>query len=181
MLCPKCGYYSEIEETICPECGQILKQTPEAREGGAQAIRQGRRARETAKTRVPRTEETASKKDRITVKRDTVQMPVIRDTRGSGESRERQAQAETASFERRRRTVYDEDADEITAMRYLAAHEGSGSVSRLELFASCAYEHFLQYGLRLAQREIYEVKAADLGTVFHKALDLFFENILLET
>ncbi len=131
MLCPKCGYYSEIEETICPECGQILKQTPEAREGGAQAIRQGRRARETAKTRVPRSEETASKKDRITVKRDTVQMPVIRDTRGSGESRERQEQAETASFERRRRTVYDEDADEITAMRYLAAHEGSGSVSRL--------------------------------------------------
>ena len=58
-------------------------------------------------------------------------MPVIRDTRGSGESRERQEQAETASFERRRRTVYDEDADEITAMRYLAAHEGSGSVSRL--------------------------------------------------
>ena len=74
----------------------------------------------------------------------------------------------------------NEEAPDTIGAQLAAALYGenpSGSVSRLELFASCAYEHFLQYGLRLAQREIYEVKAADLGTVFHKALDLFFENI----
>ena len=24
MLCPKCGYYSDREESVCPECGKDL-------------------------------------------------------------------------------------------------------------------------------------------------------------
>ena len=41
MLCPKCGFYSEKEENVCPECGNILRQASDFRQRGAQAIRQG--------------------------------------------------------------------------------------------------------------------------------------------
>ena len=25
MLCPRCGYYTEKEDTVCPECGETEK------------------------------------------------------------------------------------------------------------------------------------------------------------
>ena len=49
----------------------------------------------------------------------------------------------------------------------------SGSVSRLEKYASCAYAHFLQYGLSLKEREEYGFEAVDMGNVFHGVLELF--------
>ena len=51
------------------------------------------------------------------------------------------------------------------------------SVSRLETFASCAYAHFLTYGLELQPRQKYELQAADFGTVYHQALDKFFHQM----
>ncbi len=39
MLCPKCGYYSEREESVCPECGKILLARGGETEEGIQAIR----------------------------------------------------------------------------------------------------------------------------------------------
>ena len=47
------------------------------------------------------------------------------------------------------------------------------SVSRLEKMASCAYAHFLQYGLGLKEREEYSFEAVDMGNVFHKILEIF--------
>ena len=41
MLCPRCGYYAEKEDSVCPECGEILNAGAAAPEGGAEAIRQG--------------------------------------------------------------------------------------------------------------------------------------------
>ena len=136
MLCPKCGYYSESDENVCPECGQILKQAYDLRHGGAQAIRQGKRAKEAAKSRAGKTEaEKPAARARITVRKDTARMPVIRDTRGTAEEEKENGGEDPAgnipAIERRRRNVYDDDADEITALRYLAAHEGSGSPRRL--------------------------------------------------
>ena len=49
----------------------------------------------------------------------------------------------------------------------------SGSVSRLEKYASCAYAHFLQYGLSLKEREEYGFEAVDMGNVFHGVLEVF--------
>ena len=46
MLCPRCGYYAEGEEIVCPECGEILRRESTENVSGAQAIRQGKRARE---------------------------------------------------------------------------------------------------------------------------------------
>lgn len=47
------------------------------------------------------------------------------------------------------------------------------SISRLERYARCAYSHFLQYGMELAERENYEFESVDLGNVFHKVLEAF--------
>lgn len=51
------------------------------------------------------------------------------------------------------------------------------SVSRLELFASCAYEHFLKYGLSLQERQEYEISALDMGTMFHGVLEQFAKTL----
>ncbi len=45
------------------------------------------------------------------------------------------------------------------------------SVTRLEQFASCAYAHFLSYGLRLSDREEYSFEALDLGNIAHQSLE----------
>lgn len=47
------------------------------------------------------------------------------------------------------------------------------SVSRLEKMASCAYAHFLQYGLGLKERQEYGFEAVDMGNVYHGVLELF--------
>lgn len=47
------------------------------------------------------------------------------------------------------------------------------SVSRLEQFVNCPFSHFIKYGLRPQERKEFEVKAPDIGEVFHKALELF--------
>lgn len=47
------------------------------------------------------------------------------------------------------------------------------SISRLERYASCAYSHFLQYGMELSERENYEFESVDLGNVFHLVLEAF--------
>lgn len=51
-----------------------------------------------------------------------------------------------------------------------------GSVSRLEKYASCAYAHFLQYGLSLKEREEYGFEAVDMGNIFHGVLEKFAGN-----
>ncbi len=48
-----------------------------------------------------------------------------------------------------------------------------GSVTRLETYAKCAYEHFLHYGLDLKEREEFSFEASDMGSVFHNALEDF--------
>ena len=47
------------------------------------------------------------------------------------------------------------------------------SVTRMEQFASCAYAHFLSYGLRLSDRAEYSFEAMDLGNIAHQSLERF--------
>lgn len=56
----------------------------------------------------------------------------------------------------------------------------SGSVTRLEQYAACAYAHFLQYGLELMKRRRYELAAADIGNLFHDSIDLCFKRMRQE-
>lgn len=49
-----------------------------------------------------------------------------------------------------------------------------GSVTRLEQYASCAYAHFLRYGLELMERQEFELEAVDIGNLFHQSIDRCF-------
>lgn len=45
------------------------------------------------------------------------------------------------------------------------------SATRMERFAACPFAHFLDYGLRPAERKVYEIDALELGTTFHTAME----------
>ncbi len=45
------------------------------------------------------------------------------------------------------------------------------SVSRIESFATCPFQHFVRYGLDLRPREADDVTALDLGNVYHSVLE----------
>lgn len=51
------------------------------------------------------------------------------------------------------------------------------SVSKAEQFAGCAYSHFIEYGLKVREREEYQFQLVDFGTVFHLALEKYAEKI----
>ena len=46
------------------------------------------------------------------------------------------------------------------------------SPSRLEMFVSCAYEHFLRYAINLREREEYGFEKRDLGSLLHEVLSI---------
>lgn len=49
------------------------------------------------------------------------------------------------------------------------------SVSRLERYASCPFSYYVQYGLKAADRKVYEFSLPELGTFVHEVLDDFSE------
>ena len=51
-----------------------------------------------------------------------------------------------------------------------------GSVTRLESYERCPFQHFLRYGLRLKEREEFDVEAMDIGNLFHQSLDMIFRR-----
>lgn len=51
------------------------------------------------------------------------------------------------------------------------------SVTRLEQYSACAFAHFLSYGLRLKQREEYELLSMDLGNMFHSAMERYSKKL----
>ncbi len=52
-----------------------------------------------------------------------------------------------------------------------------GSVTRLERYAQCAMGFFLEYGMKLEEREEYRLSMPELGSMFHEALERFSNKI----
>ncbi|GLX69174.1 helicase-exonuclease AddAB subunit AddB [Paenibacillus glycanilyticus] len=50
------------------------------------------------------------------------------------------------------------------------------SVSRMERFVSCPFQHFAIHGLRLRERQMYRLEAPDVGQLFHAALSRLAGN-----
>lgn len=73
--------------------------------------------------------------------------------------------------------TYEQKGIGKIAARALYGAVLSGSVTRMETYASCAYAHFLTYGLELAERQEYELVAMDIGNLFHDSIDLCFSRI----
>lgn len=69
--------------------------------------------------------------------------------------------------------VYDEGRLPVSLAKKLYGEKLYHSVTRLEQYFRCAYSHFLQYGLCLAERPEYTFEASDLGTVFHTSLECY--------
>lgn len=59
----------------------------------------------------------------------------------------------------------------------LYGNDIEGSVSRLELYASCAYAHFLRYGLLLGKRKEYGLEVPEIGTIFHSIIEEFSKRL----
>ena len=119
MLCPRCGYYADKEDTVCPECGEILNTVSDGRAYGAEAIRQGKRAKQAIREAAERQTEEIKRRRRSGASHATVETPVVHDDRDGNEYPEYKVSEketgyendrEDTTFERRRRTVYDEDA-----------------------------------------------------------------------
>lgn len=52
------------------------------------------------------------------------------------------------------------------------------SVSAIESYSACAFAHFITYGLRLNERERYDIKASDIGTLYHDTLECFSKKLV---
>ena len=73
--------------------------------------------------------------------------------------------------------TYEDRGIGRAAARALYGRTLEGSVTRLEQFASCAYAHFLKFGLELMERQEYRLEAVDMGNLFHQSIDLCFQVI----
>ena len=51
------------------------------------------------------------------------------------------------------------------------------SVTRLEKFHSCAFAHFISYGLGLKKREVFQLQSLDIGTLYHDALNKVSQHL----
>lgn len=54
----------------------------------------------------------------------------------------------------------------------------STSVSKIETFYTCPYKHFLQYGIRLQEREVFDIRPLDIGNVMHKIVEIFVKKLV---
>src|SRR5690625_802015 len=54
------------------------------------------------------------------------------------------------------------------------------SVSRLEMYHRCSFQHFAAYSLQLAERKTYKLDAPDIGQLFHEALKQITEWVQAE-
>lgn len=73
--------------------------------------------------------------------------------------------------------IYEKQGLGHAVARVLYGNIISGSVTRLEQYAACAYGHFLRYGLELMERQHFELAAVDLGNLFHDSIDLCFQIV----
>ena len=54
------------------------------------------------------------------------------------------------------------------------------SISRLEKYRSCPFSYYLQYGLKLKEKEQLKIKSFNTGSFMHETIDEFFEFVKQE-
>lgn len=147
MLCQKCGYYSERDENVCPECGAILQDESRHMTEGVQAIRQGKRAREATAKKGSKTEQNTSvRRGRPGASHAGMHMPAVRDTRINPDESEEyysetgtEASEDNLVFERRRHTFYDNEADETVSEKYIPVYATGAKVSHMVNWVKMAF------------------------------------------
>ncbi|UCG16264.1 MAG: PD-(D/E)XK nuclease family protein [Phycisphaerales bacterium] len=66
---------------------------------------------------------------------------------------------------------------EASASR-LVSEPFTASVSRLETFAACPFQHFARYGLGLEERKLAALADVDVGTIHHAILERFVRQVV---
>ena len=61
--------------------------------------------------------------------------------------------------------------------RELYGNSLTGSVTRFEKYAACAFAHYISYGLELNERQEYRLAVPDIGNLFHNAIELFSRKL----
>ncbi|QAY66310.1 helicase-exonuclease AddAB subunit AddB [Paenibacillus protaetiae] len=61
--------------------------------------------------------------------------------------------------------------------RELYGEQLKASVSRMERFVSCPFQHFAIHGLKLRERQLYRLEAPDVGQLFHAALSKLAQKL----
>lgn len=69
------------------------------------------------------------------------------------------------------------DAISQKIARELYGERFEKSITRMEQYSACAFAHFLTYGLRLRERQLYEFEAFDLGNIFHASLEKYSKRL----
>ena len=85
------------------------------------------------------------------------------------------------TFRRLRDAAFYEHKEERLSKAALDALYGTSiteSVSRLEQYARCAYAYFLRYGLGLLPRPEHAFEVADMGNLYHEALEEYSKRLL---
>lgn len=72
---------------------------------------------------------------------------------------------------------YSKDPISKNIARSIYGRHMVGSITRFEQFARCAYAHFLNYGLRLSEREESGFTTLDMGNIYHEALEKYSKKL----
>ena len=72
---------------------------------------------------------------------------------------------------------YSKDPISRNVARSIYGRHMEGSITRFEQFARCAYAHFLNYGLRLTEREESGFSSLDMGNIYHEALERYSKKL----
>jgi len=71
---------------------------------------------------------------------------------------------------------YKDEKDAKIDASDLYFRNGAVSISQVEAYWACPYKHFLRYGLRLQIRPEAELGFPEIGTLLHKAVELFVKG-----
>ena len=66
---------------------------------------------------------------------------------------------------------------EQTNLEKLYGNTLKTSVSRLEQYEACAFSYYLKYGLKLKEKNTFQVEAIDTGNFMHEVIDSFFNYL----
>jgi ATP-dependent helicase/nuclease subunit B len=74
---------------------------------------------------------------------------------------------------------YHRPMDDLTeaVARKLYGDHFVESITRMERFSTCAFAHFLTYGLGLKERQEYTFEAVDMGNICHAALERYAKKV----